>query len=102
NPERPPAHAPVFQTLLTLLNFPMDTVGPGGTAIAPLEMDVQAARFDLSLDLARMPSGPRAGQMAAAYEYAADLFDEATILRWHPAFQRLLEAAATAPERPLA
>jgi amino acid adenylation domain-containing protein len=101
NPERTAAHAPIFQTLLTLLNYPMDSVGPGGSAMDPLELDVQAARFDLVLDLGRMPAGPNAGKMAAVYEYAADLFDEATILRWHAAFVRLLEAACAAPERSL-
>ena len=102
NPERMAAHAPIFQTLLTLLNYPMDSVGPGGSTLDPLELDVQAARFDLALDLHRMPAGPNVGKMAAVYEYAADLFDEATILRWHTAFVRLLEAACAAPERSLA
>ena len=102
NPERTTAHAPIFQTLLTLLNYPMDSVGPGGSAIDPLELDVQAARFDVVLDLQRMPAGPNVRKMAAVYEYAADLFDEATILRWHTAFVRLLEAACAAPERSLA
>ena len=102
SPERTAAHAPIFQTLLTLLNFPMDPAGPGGSSVGPVELDVQAARFDLALDLARMQAGPKAGHMVAVYEYAADLFDEATILRWHAAFVRLLEAACAAPERPLA
>jgi amino acid adenylation domain-containing protein len=102
SPERTAARAPIFQTLLTLLNFPMDSAGPGGSSVGPVELDIQAARFDLVLDLARMLAGPAAGQMVAGYEYAADLFDDATILRWHAAFVRLLEAACAAPERPLA
>jgi amino acid adenylation domain-containing protein len=101
NPERTVAHAPIFQALLTLLNFPMEAIGPGGTASAPIDLDVHAARFDLALDLARLPSGPRAGQMIAVYEYAADLFDESTVLRWHAQFRRLLEAACAAPDQPL-
>lgn len=102
NPERTAAHAPIFQALLTLLNYPMDSVGPGGSALDPLELDVQAARFDLALDLGRLPAGPHAGKMAAVYEYSTDLFDESTIRRWHSAFVRLLEAACAAPERALA
>jgi amino acid adenylation domain-containing protein len=102
SPERTAAHAPIFQTLLTLLNFQMDSVGPGGSSVDPVELDVRAARFDLVLDLARMTIGPKAGHMVAGYEYAADLFDEATILQWHAAFVRLLEAACAAPERSLA
>jgi amino acid adenylation domain-containing protein len=102
NPERTVSHAPVFQTLLTLMNFPMESTGPGGAALAPIDLDVHAARFDLALDLARLPSGPRAGQTVAAYEYAADLFDESTVLRWHEQFELLLEAACADPTRSLA
>ena len=102
NPERTVAHAPVFQSLLTLLNFPMEATGPGGTVLAPIELDVHAARFDLALDLVRLPIGPRAGQMVAGYEYAADLFDESTVLRWHEQFKLLLQAACADPGRPLA
>lgn len=101
NPERSAAYAPIFQALLTLHNYPMDSVGPGGSAVEPVELDVQAARFDLVLDLGRILIGPDPGKLGVGYEYAADLFDEATILRWHDAFVRLLEAACTSPERSL-
>jgi amino acid adenylation domain-containing protein len=101
NPGRTAAHTPIFQTLLTLHNYPSDSVGPGGLAVDPIELDVQAARFDLVLDLGRIRVGSEAGKMGAGYEYAADLFDEATILRWHDAFLRLLEVACASPERSL-
>jgi amino acid adenylation domain-containing protein len=86
-PERVTSHQPVFQTLFTLHSFPMQTMGPTGLQVEVVDTGegVSSSRFDLTLEMDELADGLR-----LAYEYAADLFDAATIERMHGHYLTLL------------
>ena len=103
NPPRTASYAPIFQTLFTLMNFQAGASPESGTSYsAAIDADTGTSRFDLSLELSRVSAGEHAGDLLAAYEYDADLFDEATIDRMHAQFLRLLRAACDDPAIALA
>jgi non-ribosomal peptide synthetase component F len=106
NPERSFSHAPLVQAVIVLHN--QQGIG-GGRAAAPgaaapaaagaaLRLEAtagaeEAARFDLSLDLAQGPDGAH-----ARLSYATDFLEEATVRRMLGHFGTLLDAAVRAPE----
>jgi amino acid adenylation domain-containing protein len=94
SPQRSASHAPLFQVLFTLMSFPTHVAAPAGFAIELVEADTGASRFDLTIELAEMD-----GRLRAGYEYATDLFDEATIVRLHAHFESLLAAVVEDPSR---
>ncbi|MBE1467375.1 non-ribosomal peptide synthetase [Kibdelosporangium phytohabitans] len=102
-PPRVPGRNPLFQVMLTLQNNPAPVAELGGVRIE-VEPAVHAgtAKFDLSLDLTEHHDvhGAAAG-ITGAIEYSAELFDATTVERIAQHFVTLLEAALTAPERPL-
>jgi amino acid adenylation domain-containing protein len=97
NPERHASHPPIFQVLFTLMSFPVRSLAPAGLRADTIELDTNASRFDLTVELAPMMTGKHAGTYAALYEYDSDLFDERTIERLHDGFARLLTAVAADP-----
>jgi len=104
NPERSLSHAPLVQAVIVLHN--QHSVGGGlaaaaGAAEGELRLEArggieEAARFDLSLDLAQGPGGVR-----ARLSYATDFLEEATVRRMLGHFGTLLDAAVRAPRAPL-
>ncbi|HST62950.1 MAG TPA: condensation domain-containing protein, partial [Longimicrobium sp.] len=97
NPERSLSHAPLVQAVIVLHN--QHSVG-GGRAAAPraaadpLRLEAtdgaeEAARFDLSLELAQGPDGLR-----ARLSYATDLFERGTAERMLGHLARVLEQVA--------
>jgi amino acid adenylation domain-containing protein len=94
NPQRTASHAPLFQVLFTFLSFPTNTTPPAGLTAEMVESDTRASRFDLTIELLE-----RDGRLSGLYEYATDLFDEATIDRLHSHFETLLRAVAADPSR---
>ena len=95
--ERSLSHAPVFQVLFALNSQDTGTLRLPGVASAWGELELRAAKFDLSLTLEEAADGG----MEGTAEYAADLFDRDTVVRLVERYQRLLEAAATDPARRL-
>jgi amino acid adenylation domain-containing protein len=94
NPPRSLSHAPIFQTLFTLMNFTSgNQIAPNGITSVPIETGTGAARFDLSLELSFMSNGAREGGMLAAYEFDSDIFDEETISELHDQYLCLLNSA---------
>ncbi len=96
-PERSLAHAPLFQVMLVLQNTPQASADLAGLALAPLESEGAAAKFDLTLALERGRNGYGGG-----WSYSLELFDATTVDRLSGHLARLLTAAAAAPEAPLA
>ena len=95
-PERSTSHSPVFQAMFTLHSFPIDPAQPTGLHVDLMEMydnDGGAARFDLTMEIDEHEEGLR-----VVYEYATDLFDEATIARMHGQFAELLRQVVLRPE----
>src|SRR6185295_13552944 len=71
---------------------PVAAAGP--LTLSPLESDLAAAKFDLTLSVEERGSG-----LAAALEFNTDLFDPATAGRLLEQFRDLLAAALVAPEQ---
>nr|WP_208921809.1 condensation domain-containing protein [Streptomyces capitiformicae] len=98
NPTRTPHRHPLFQTILTF-NSTTEAEGEPTTIDAESE---SAAKFDLSFTVAEhhtADGGP--GGLTVTIEYAADLFEPATIARLAEQFQRILRNAAEHPDTPL-
>ncbi|HEY3566790.1 MAG TPA: condensation domain-containing protein, partial [Thermoanaerobaculia bacterium] len=96
-PERDPARTPFFQVLLALQNAPLPAAELPGLTLAGSEPPSREAKFDLTLALV-----PAAGGITAAIEYATDLFDPPSMIRFAGQWRELLDAALAAPEAPLA
>ncbi|ATB31217.1 non-ribosomal peptide synthetase [Melittangium boletus] len=95
---RPPpdlSRTPVFQVLFSLEEPPTGLELPGMRSW-PLDVDLGAAPFDLSL---RVVGG--GGALRAFLEYDTALLDPATLERMATHLRTLLEAALEEPERPL-
>jgi amino acid adenylation domain-containing protein len=95
--ERSLSRHPLFQVI-----FSMIPAGSGeGVAFPGLEMqaaepEVGTAKVDLTLAMTEAD-----GQLRGAWQYASDLFDEATVLRMGAHLQSLLAAAAADPDQPV-
>ncbi|MCX5387042.1 non-ribosomal peptide synthetase [Streptomyces sp. NBC_00083] len=96
NPSRSPHRHPLFQTALTLNNT------PGATGPEPAAADVEfegAAKFDLSFTVTEHHAEDGSpGGLTVTVEYAADLFEPATVERLAAQFLRILDAAAEHPD----
>ncbi|MFL5384881.1 MAG: amino acid adenylation domain-containing protein, partial [Longimicrobiaceae bacterium] len=91
--ERSLSHAPVFQVLFGLQNMPPAELALEGVRAEELEVEVRAAKFDLSVELREAD-----GRVTGGIEYDADLFDRATVERLAGHFRILLEAVCADPD----
>ena len=93
------AHSPVFQVMFAWQNQEAGALRLGDLALADLPLGLGEAKFDLTLSLAPGAEGTLQG----AFEYDADLFEPATVVRWRAALAHVLAQlaaqgdAATAP-----
>ena len=94
NPARSLSHHPLFQVMLAFQNDAQVSLELPGLRTAFEDVAVASAKFDLSFALAeeRAADGSPAG-IAGVLEYAADLFDEATVAAIAARLERLLAAA---------
>ncbi len=95
-PERSLAHSPVFQVLFALQNLPPAVLELPGLQLAPVEVEGQSAKFDLTLVLTEGAEG-----FSGSFEYAADLWDAATVRRLSGHLAAFTATAAAAPDEPL-
>lgn len=98
NPARTPARHPLFQVMLALQNNTEAVLRLGGNE-APLRPSATGtAKFDLFVDVVEHRGQDGAGDgLACHIEYAADLFDHATVERAALALHALLAAVADDP-----
>jgi amino acid adenylation domain-containing protein len=89
-PERNLSQNPLFQVAF-VLEPPMPSLDLGWS-ISQLDIQTDAAKFDLTLELDSGPQG-----IIGRLEYNTDLFDERTISRMIGHFQTLLEGIVTNP-----
>ncbi|MDE1480364.1 amino acid adenylation domain-containing protein, partial [Xenorhabdus bovienii] len=75
-PDRSLSYSPVFQVMLALNNTPTQDLSLPGLQLAPVEQVRYGAHFDLMLSLTETEAG-----LVGDLEYAADLFDHATVER---------------------
>ena len=95
-PERSLAHSPIFQAMFELDNAPAATPDLAGLEVEPVELPDTSAKFDLRLLAIAEESG-----LLLVFEYATDLFDEATVARMAANFETLLEGIVADPDRPV-
>jgi acyl transferase domain-containing protein/alpha-ketoglutarate-dependent taurine dioxygenase len=91
-PERTLSHAPLFQALFNFQNMPLRPVEVSGLTLAPMEIENDSARFDLSLNIADTADG-----LAGQLEYNTDIFGAADIKRMLGHFETLLASIAANP-----
>jgi amino acid adenylation domain-containing protein len=100
NPARSAARHPLFQVMIADEDVAAVDWQLPGLRVAPEPVPVGAAKFDLTLAFRqdRDPGGAPAG-ISASFEYAADLFDRATVQALAVRLTRLLRQAAADPDR---
>ncbi len=97
-PERDLSRNPLFQVLFAFLEGgERPPVAPGLTMTLEDQVHSGTSKFDLSFRVTHT-----AGRLHIWAEYAATLFDRATVLRLSEHFARLLEEALAHPELPVA
>ncbi len=99
NPARSTARHPLFQVMLSFENLRAAHVELRGLTLDVLDIDTTVAKFDLQLTLTEdfAEDGTPDG-LGAAFSYATDLFDHATVRRFADRFVRILEAVVREPE----
>ncbi|MFB7475131.1 amino acid adenylation domain-containing protein, partial [Kitasatospora sp. NPDC056184] len=102
NPARALGRHPLFQTLLVLQNHEEGELGLPGLESAPEPLGLRVAKFDLNIGVTERhgPDGAPAG-LEGSVEYAADLYDRATVVTLFERLGRLLAAAAADPQAPI-
>jgi amino acid adenylation domain-containing protein len=93
-PERDLSRNPLVQVLLVLQNAPGSRLALPGLQVESVPLESDAAKFDLAVSLREVDS-----RLEGSVSYARDLFDAATIERLAGHFCRLIEDAATHPDR---
>ena len=88
---------PLFQVVLSLHNAPRLPAELPGLEVRPIDPFPPSIRFDLELHLWQED-----GRMRGAFDYRADLFDAATVVRLAGQLERLAAAIAGDPRRRLA
>ncbi|MEA5581860.1 amino acid adenylation domain-containing protein [Nodularia harveyana UHCC-0300] len=96
-PERNLSYSPLFQVMFALQNAPVGELELSGLKIAPREMEIVTAKFDLTVSMEEI-----GGKLRGTWEYNCDLFDNATITQMAGHFQNLLNAIATHPQQAIA
>lgn len=95
--ERQLTRSPLFQVMLVLQNTPRQTLELPNLILTPLDLDVEASKFDLTLYLVETDRG-----LSGKFEYNADLFDAETIERLAEHLRILLEGIVADPQQRLA
>jgi amino acid adenylation domain-containing protein len=93
-PDRDTSYTPIFQVLLTVHGFPLTQARTDGFEVSVVDTGGVGARFDIALDMMEVE-----GELWLHYEYATDLFDEATIARMHGHYERLMREIIADPTR---
>ncbi len=95
-PARELSRQPIFQVMMVLQNVAVDDPSLGDLRIEKLMVEQTASKFDLTLMMHEAD-----GELRGALEYATDVFDEQTIVRFAEYFVRLLEQAISRPHAPI-
>ncbi|TXC66083.1 AMP-binding protein [Piscinibacter aquaticus] len=85
-------HAPLFQILFVLQNLRLTGFDLPGLHCEQIELPIDVARFDLSVDVFDLDVGLR-----VYFEYSTDLYDPQTIDRLAGHYQQLLQSVADDP-----
>jgi amino acid adenylation domain-containing protein len=97
SPERSLDHSPLFQVMFILQNYPLDDLNLAGIVATPLELEVDTARFDLTVEVY-----PRHGDLWAYFDYNSDLYEAETIARIQQHYLAILRAVCADPNQKIA
>ena len=92
-PERDMSRQPLAQVMIALQDAPPEPLALPGLEVAVLEPPLAIAKFDLTLYATL-----RNGGLEGVVEYATDLFDRSTVLRFAGHLTTMLSSMATRPE----
>ncbi|HYT50083.1 MAG TPA: amino acid adenylation domain-containing protein, partial [Pyrinomonadaceae bacterium] len=92
NPERKANRSPLFQVMFSFENMPEPQLTVNGTKFSTIDIESEAAKFDLSLDVSENANG-----ISISFEYATDLFAPTTIERMLAHYQNLLAGIIAEP-----
>jgi amino acid adenylation domain-containing protein len=92
-PDRDISHSPLFQVMFALQNAEEEPIELPGLTIAPLDVDSDVSRFDVTVTMLENES-----DVQGLIEYNTDLFDSSTIERLIGHFQNILEAMTANPD----
>jgi hypothetical protein len=76
-PERTLSHSPLFQVMFHLQNAVTESLSLSGLSMSQLEVELQTAKFDLSLSMAESEEG-----LIGTFNYNTDLFDQRLSSGW--------------------
>ncbi|MEU2014075.1 AMP-binding protein, partial [Nocardia sp. NPDC019302] len=95
DPVRSAGRHPLFQVMLTFQNLAVSELELPGLSVSGVDLAVPLAKFDLQLAIAENNDRHEGGQgLSAAFTYATDLFDTATVRDFADRFTRILAAVA--------
>ncbi|HWO43962.1 MAG TPA: condensation domain-containing protein, partial [Candidatus Eisenbacteria bacterium] len=97
NPKRDGTSRALAQVAFAFQNVPREPLNLSGIELTPVQIDSAQAKLDLTLFMWESGAG-----LAGTLNYSTDLFDASTIERMLGDFQRVLERAASHPERAIA
>ncbi|WP_278264596.1 non-ribosomal peptide synthetase [Nocardia sp. AG03] len=101
DPARSMARHPLFQVMLTFQNLASTELQLPGLTVAGVDLATPFAKFDLELTMVPLETDGVADGVSAAFTYATDLFDEATVARFADRLVRLLTQVVADPARPV-
>ncbi|MGD9488076.1 MAG: amino acid adenylation domain-containing protein [Calditrichaceae bacterium] len=91
--ERRLSHSPIFQVMFAYQQQSIQSLNLEGLNIESVEINTRTSKFDLTLNITDNKE-----QYDCSWEYCADLFHEATIMRMHTHFENVLTAVIDQPE----
>jgi amino acid adenylation domain-containing protein/FkbM family methyltransferase/non-ribosomal peptide synthase protein (TIGR01720 family) len=97
HPQRDVSRAPIFQVSFTLQDNPVSAFDVDGLTFIDVPLPVEAAKFELSLELHTALDGGFTGVL----EFNTDLFARSTAERFVERYVHVVETLATRPEAPL-
>ncbi|WP_040773995.1 non-ribosomal peptide synthetase, partial [Nocardia pneumoniae] len=99
DPVRSSAHHPLFQVMLTFQNFTPSTLELPALTVSGLEFAWPLTKFDLELTMVPREEQRTASGISAAFTYATDLFDEATVAGFARRLCAILTSVAESADR---
>ncbi|MCL2534897.1 MAG: amino acid adenylation domain-containing protein, partial [Nocardiaceae bacterium] len=102
-PVRSTSYSPLFQVMLEFRNTEPSTLALPGLTVAPVDVDLDIARYDLHLSLAEEfdPIDDAPHGMSASFGFATDIFDSDTVQRFADRFLRIAEEVVSSPSTPV-
>jgi amino acid adenylation domain-containing protein len=98
NPPRDPSFAPIFQSCFLWQNVPLPTIEFGDIGVSRLPLISKTSKVDVTLDLQESSDG----RITGGFEFAAALFDRATVTRWAALLQIVFaQMVSQSPAEPL-